>query len=297
LHALGDASQVQHVDATTGYGHVPLESFTDGNLDNILRDPMVEMLDANAVTQYERILANSFRWWKLMNKEGASIQSVIEGLAFETRQHCNSWDAYKDWASILEKTGSPDMAKAQYNGSEDNLRPDLENGAAATLAYLVTISSLIPDNLPKLDTNCPVGKFYWTGSHVVGTGCPEQDELYDFFQGVPAGCYPCIIEPEEPIEPNEEICAGTLCDESDPGGLGDSCKSSADCQSNLICMDGTTCQYDPAGECWKDSDCTEGRICAEGKCLVPLDGDCEFDAECAGGFECRDGFCRLPIIK
>ncbi len=85
----------------------------------------------------------------------------------------------------------------------------------------------------------------------------------------------------------------------DPSCSGDGCATQFDCQGEVICQCGTTCAHqevmgwclplDVQGPncCVADSDCWEGTVCVQGKCLIsPAGGACWESSGCTAGEEC-----------
>ena len=75
----------------------------------------------------------------------------------------------------------------------------------------------------------------------------------------------------------------TACGEDGPGGVGDPCADTVDCDTGLVCgLDGTC--YDPGGgvgsPCTEPTDCNEGLFCGvDGTCYDPSAGDGDSDVD------------------
>ena len=156
LHALGDATVPMHVVNSSGWGHRPFEDAVQDAWPRLLylSDVPSEQAQAEALQreQANRILVKAYGWRKFIldwrsshpgEQETVPIRDMVTELAQQTFNYANSLQAtgwpYSPTASLIY-LADPGAAKNIYlhNAEVDHTRPLIENGIAATLAFLVS---------------------------------------------------------------------------------------------------------------------------------------------------------------
>lgn len=202
LHAIGDGSEPHHVVGTSSWGHVPYETIIEDRLATLLPDD-----DAARQEQQERILIEGFAFWDQLRGHG-DVQRFIEDLARETRQRVSDdgdW-AYIDAATVAWMAQNLALARSLYDlaGGEDRMRPLLEMGSAATLAFL-TYASTFATNPGIGDIVCGVPTTFKINEGCVSeppVACFESQQQCTTFADCPItavfvcqeGC--CLVVPE-----------------------------------------------------------------------------------------------------
>lgn len=175
-------------------------------------------------------------------------------------------------------------------GCEDNTCPD------PSLTY------------PNCDCNCPEGQTCNSDRQCVAGGgsCTSAADCADNEQCDPSGqCVPLVCADGSPNYPDcgcDNCPPGQLCNsdsgqcippERDTLDLEDqSCTSTADCEDNQVCQDGTCVPDDEDQSCTSTADCNEGQICQNGTC-VPDGGreSCNTNNDCGPDKICQNGRC------
>jgi hypothetical protein len=164
LHAIGDVTVPMHVVGTSGWGHRPFEDAVENAWPRLiyLSDASNEADAARAlqVQQATRILAKAYSWrqfildWRVNHPDhqhDLPVRDLVTALAQETFDYANAQELlsgvpftlnawpYKPIVSLAylkDKVGT----RLEYSGDADvdRTRPLIENGVAATLAFLVS---------------------------------------------------------------------------------------------------------------------------------------------------------------
>jgi hypothetical protein len=156
LHAIGDATVPMHVVGTSGWGHRPFEDAMEDSWPRLLflSDSPSEANESRRLQteQAIRILAKAFHWrqfildWRASHagqQKNVPVRDLVTALAQETFDYANSqqpsgWP-YDPNASLLYLV-EPGLSQNIYqtNAAIEKARPLIENGAAATLAFLMS---------------------------------------------------------------------------------------------------------------------------------------------------------------
>ena len=88
------------------------------------------------------------------------------------------------------------------------------------------------------------------------------------------------------------VCIDSVC--APPSGAGGSCDETADCQTNLTCVDSTSCRLNDGQTCAANSSCVD--VCINSVCAPAsgADGACDETADCQANLACVGGTtCKL----
>jgi hypothetical protein len=210
LHAIGDAVAPHHVVGSSSWGHRPYEDFVDSREGTLLRP------DDEA--QRRAILERGFEQWRVLKSHG-DIQRFIEDLAFFTLDYVRGngdW-AYKDFTSFNYLMGGQTKTDAilEFHPHKAEIEHLLEEGAAATLAFLVVAGELAVDPGRSDSIDCPPDTHYEPKE-----GC---------LAGPPVG-------PTTPVD--LDVCATPECASQSDGG---NCGEAAPCDPVIGCEPGMVC--------------------------------------------------------
>jgi hypothetical protein len=156
LHAIGDATVPMHVVNTSGWGHRPFEQAVRDSWSRLLffsDDPtQKDVARALQVEQAARILAKAYQWrtfilnWRAAHpgqQDNVPVRELVTALAQETYSYAaisrpGGWPF--DSAASLLYLADEESATLFYKtkASIDYTRPLIENGAAASLAFLMS---------------------------------------------------------------------------------------------------------------------------------------------------------------
>ena len=162
LHALGDATVPMHVTATSGWGHRPFEDATEIRWKELVYNTSSANAHerADQFQQARNILRAAFAWrqqvlaWRQAvpgRGNDVPVRELVTGLAQYTLNYVNAnrnpisqWP-FIPWASttyLLNKTWANDI----YSNADgvSRSRPLVEQGIAASLAFLVSAAESIP---------------------------------------------------------------------------------------------------------------------------------------------------------
>jgi hypothetical protein len=158
LHALGDASAPHHLIGSTGWGHRPYEDSIERQWWAIryIDSPGGDGANASGaqLAQIQRIVAAGYAWRKLVidwraadpaRAHDVPIRDLVAQLGLATMA-----DAETDggWAFQRAASGtylaSQDAAISLYTGAGyvDHMRPTIERGVAAMLAFLISAAEV-----------------------------------------------------------------------------------------------------------------------------------------------------------
>jgi hypothetical protein len=162
LHALGDAVVPMHVVATSGWGHRPYEDASELRWGQLIYNTGIRdsIERANQADQARRILRGAFAWRQKILSWRASVpgrgrdvpvRDLVTWLAQQTLDYVDgngnpvtNWPfiPFTSTAYVLNES----VANDQYS-TEDATRRNrqlIENGAAATLGFLMSAAEIIP---------------------------------------------------------------------------------------------------------------------------------------------------------
>lgn len=156
LHALGDAVSPMHTIGSSGWGHRPFEDSVEAIWDQIRFNPrnLTGTDLAEQQVRAQRIFAQALRWrqfilsWRrnhLSSGNDVPIRDLVTALARETYDYSNQkmlthlWP-YNPVASTAYFLRESD-GLAMYNRPDaaDLVRPLIENGVAAKIAFLTSL--------------------------------------------------------------------------------------------------------------------------------------------------------------
>ena len=156
LHAIGDATVPMHVVSTSGWGHRPYEEAMEDSWPRLvfLSDSAEEANQSRTLQtqQATRILAKAFLWRKFIldwrfshsgQQKNVPVRDLVTALAQETFDYANAQQAtgwpYNPGSSLLYLT-EPGLSQDFYqtNAAIGQARPLIENGVAASLAFLMS---------------------------------------------------------------------------------------------------------------------------------------------------------------
>jgi hypothetical protein len=247
LHALGDAAEPHHAAGTTAWGHRPYEDEVDNLLDTLLLPPpptcnpngssLATQEDVNVTVtdaQEQRILTVGYGFYSkyiagFATVGQAPIHPLIQDLAQQTYQFAHviqSDSAYIDTSSTsFFLGGSQAGSTGDYGNAADQMRPLLELGTGAIMAFLTGASVTASPGTTTPGQFCPTA---YDSNNAVCTstiqtcpapqkqfiGCLGNGSCND--AGVASGCQVCSGSADCVTGDAGPTCIGACCGTEPP---------------------------------------------------------------------------------
>jgi hypothetical protein len=165
LHAIGDATAPMHVIASPAWGHRPFEDAQEElwpairNMSALYADPEPSQITPQLL-QARSIYLKAFEWrqfilnWRAAHPghdKDVPIRDLVTAVAENTYQYSVNKMATDFWPfhpfASMEYLASEGSAVSIYTGRPDAVelvRPLIENGVAAKIAFLVSAAEVLP---------------------------------------------------------------------------------------------------------------------------------------------------------
>jgi hypothetical protein len=331
IHALGDASNPQHLAGTTGWGHRPFEDVLGAHA------AWMRVADYKDDTQRAAVMSAAYKWWLLLNKcAEPDVGKLVRTLARENHNLLgNDWpynDASSSLYAALDLLGqntepAVKMVREITRGGKDVIelmRPSIQNSLGAITA-LLTCASLGVNSLGD-DPNaaCPTGMTYIAAPDVCGMAAPATPS-----PAVPA--LPPMVPPPSSscgvlsafCDGATGCCSGLTCTFGpnawyrtceDPTEPPRTCSKAAQaCETRADCCFDAVCYADPKGapygvcgsdKLWPGDSCNGNAECTSGLCYSstgnPGDGHCvkgDTNTICRSGADCQSNSCAQGLCQ